>query len=118
MMKRHCEVGSNILRKAGLPFVIAEVALQHHERLDGSGNPLGLRGDQISLAARIIAVADDVEAMMNHRPYRPALGVDAALSEIAQGRGTAFDENVVDACLNVFRAGFTVASSSPQLGGP
>jgi len=77
--------------------------LQHHERLDGSGYPRGLRGEEIMLEARILMVADIVEAISSHRPYRPALGVDKALEEIAQGRGTIYDADVVDVCLRLFR---------------
>jgi HD-GYP domain-containing protein (c-di-GMP phosphodiesterase class II) len=77
--------------------------LQHHERLDGSGYPSGLKGAEISLEAKIIAVADVVEAMSSHRPYRPALGVDKALEEISQNKGKLYDADVVDACLNVFK---------------
>ena len=79
--------------------------VQHHERLDGSGYPVGLRGEDISLGARIIAVADTVEAMSSHRPYRPALGVDAAIEEIVRQRGKLFDSAVVDACVALVRAG-------------
>lgn len=117
LVKQHCEVGANILAKAALPPVIAAVALQHHERMDGSGYPFGLRGDQIELPARIIAVADvaDVaEAMMNHRPYRPALGAAKALDEIERGKGTLFDTAVVDACCQLFEVGFEFAGPSPD----
>ena len=77
--------------------------LQHHERFDGSGYPSGLRGDQIHLEARILGVADVVEAMSSHRPYRAALGTERGLEEIFKGKGTLFDPSVVDACLHVFR---------------
>jgi putative nucleotidyltransferase with HDIG domain len=106
MIKRHCEVGAKILAKACLPEQIVQVALQHHERLDGSGYPFGLRGDQISVPARVVAVADVVEAMMHHRPYRPALGLSAALKVITRGSGTLFDPTVVAACVAQFEAGF------------
>jgi HD-GYP domain-containing protein (c-di-GMP phosphodiesterase class II) len=79
--------------------------LQHHERLDGSGYPDGLRDGQILLGARIIAVADTVEAMAAHRPYRPARGIDMALDEIRGGRGTRYDPEVVDACLRLSQEG-------------
>jgi HD-GYP domain-containing protein (c-di-GMP phosphodiesterase class II) len=95
IVKSHSLVGHEILSKASLPWPIAEVALQHHERLDGSGYPNGLHGDQIILPARIIAVADVVEAMTQHRPYRPGLGVDKALAEVTDGAGTRFDADVV-----------------------
>lgn len=90
-----------------LPWPIAEVALSHHERLDGSGYPNGLSGDEIVLPARIIAVADVVVAMSQHRPYRAALGLDAALDEVRQGAGTRYDSDVVEACVAVFTVGFT-----------
>ena len=106
LVKGHCEVGADILRRAVLPWPIAEVAAQHHERLDGSGYPLGLVGEEIILPARIAAVADVVEAMSHHRPHRAALGIDAALAEIRAGAGTAFDGDVVTACERVFAAGF------------
>jgi len=110
LIKRHCEVGANILQKASLPKVIVEVALQHHERLDGSGYPHGLSGDQIGMPARIVAVADVVEAMMHYRPYRQALGLEAALTEVTRGSGTLFDVNVVAACIAQFEAGFEFES--------
>jgi HD-GYP domain-containing protein (c-di-GMP phosphodiesterase class II) len=78
---------------------------QHHERLDGSGYPRGLRGGEILLEARILAVADTVEAMTSHRPYRPAVGLALALEEIEHGRGALYDPRVVDACLELFREG-------------
>ena len=85
---------------------VAEVILQHHERLDGSGYPNGLRGEELLLEARVLAVADVVEAMSSHRPYRPALGVEAALAEVSAGAGCLYDAQVVAACEKVFRAGF------------
>jgi len=82
--------------------------LQHHEKIDGTGYPQGLKGEDIILGARIITVADVVEAMAYHRPYRPALGLDKALEEITQNRGIKYDPDVVDACLKVFsNEGFT-----------
>jgi HD-GYP domain-containing protein (c-di-GMP phosphodiesterase class II) len=107
MIKRHSIVGSEILAKATLPWPVAEVALQHHERMDGSGYPSGLIGGQIILPARIVAVADVVEAMTHHRPYRPGLGHDRALTEITLGAGTLYDTEVVQACLAVFEEGFS-----------
>ena len=80
----------------------AEMVLQHHERMDGSGYPQGLKGDHILMGARIIAIADVVEAMSTNRPYRFALGLPAALQEIQQGRGTLYDAEAVDACLDLF----------------
>lgn len=102
MMRAHTAVGYDILTTAQLPWPIPEVARQHHERLDGSGYPQGLRGDDIVLPARIIAVADVVEAMAHHRPYRAAQGLDKALDEIARGAGSLYDSSVVEACLDVF----------------
>ena len=84
------------------PWPVAEAAWQHHERLDGSGYPRGLKGDAIILEARILAVADTLEAMASHRPYRPGLGIEAALTEIEMNRGTQYDAAVVDACLRLF----------------
>ncbi len=81
---------------------MAKAVLQHHERLDGSGYPYGIRGDEIMLEARILAVADVVEAMSSHRPYRAGLGLKQALDEVVRLRGTGFDKEVVDACLAVF----------------
>jgi HD-GYP domain-containing protein (c-di-GMP phosphodiesterase class II) len=107
LVKRHTIFGANVLTQASLPWPIAEIALQHHERLDGSGYPAGLRGDEIIMPARIVAVADVVEAMMMPRPYRAALGLDAALAEITAGSGTLYDAKVVKSCLAVFNAGFT-----------
>ena len=85
------------------PWPLAEIVYQHHERLDGSGYPRGLKGEEITIEARILAVADVVEAMASHRPYRPALGLDAALAEIEKHRGRLYDSGAVDACLRVFR---------------
>ena len=103
IVKTHAQSGHDILKDIHFPWPIAEVALQHHERLDGSGYPQGLKGEQIILEARILAVADVVESMGSHRPYRPARGLDAALEEIANGRGRLFDADAVDACLRLFR---------------
>jgi HD-GYP domain-containing protein (c-di-GMP phosphodiesterase class II) len=96
-------VGYDIVKDVAFPWPVADMILQHHERLDGSGYPAGLKGEQIILEARILAVADTVEAMNSHRPYRPALGIDAALAEIERCRGTSCDPAVVDACLRLFR---------------
>ena len=110
MIQRHTVVGAEILTEASLPWPIAEVALQHHERLDGSGYPYGLRGEEIILPARIIMVADVVEAMSQHRPYRPGLGLDRAFTEVTTGAGTFFDASVVAACLAVFEDGYMFES--------
>ncbi len=103
LIRVHPEAGASILRSIDLPWPLAGIVMQHHERMDGSGYPRGLEGTEILEEARIIAVADVVEAMASHRPYRPALGIDRALEEIRAGRGTKFDERVVDACLVVIR---------------
>ena len=103
LIQEHAQSGYGVLKDVKFPWQIAEVVLQHHERMDGSGYPRGLKGEAILLKARILAVADVVEAMSSHRPYRPALGIEAALAEIERGRGTLFDTNVVDACLRLFR---------------
>jgi PAS domain S-box-containing protein/putative nucleotidyltransferase with HDIG domain len=102
MMKSHPTVGYKILNKVDFIPVIVDMVYQHHERMDGSGYPLGISGDKILLESRIIAVADTIEAMASHRPYRPALGVAVALEEIKKQRGSAFDAKVVDACLKLF----------------
>ncbi len=103
LIKAHPQAGYDIVKGIEFPWPIADMVLQHHERLDGSGYPQGLKGDQILLGARIMAVADVLEAMASHRPYRPTLGIDVALAEIERGRGTAYDPAVADACLKLFR---------------
>jgi response regulator RpfG family c-di-GMP phosphodiesterase len=105
LIKEHSQAGYDILKGIEFPWPIATMVLQHHERLDGSGYPQGLKGEQILLGARIIAVADVVEAMASHRPYRAALGTDLALAEIERGRGTVYDPAVGNACLKLFREG-------------
>jgi HD-GYP domain-containing protein (c-di-GMP phosphodiesterase class II) len=105
LIKSHPEIGFEVLKNINFAWPVAEIVLQHHERLDGSGYPQGLRGGDILLEARILAVADVVEAMASHRPYRPAHGIDRALQEIAQNAGTLYDPAVVDACLQLFREG-------------
>jgi putative nucleotidyltransferase with HDIG domain len=103
MIKNHPEIGYNILKTVEFTPPIAEIVLQHHERLDGSGYPKGLKGEEILLEARIIAVADVVEAMASHRPYRPSRGADKALEEITQSSGISYDSDVVNACLKLFK---------------
>ncbi len=103
LIKEHARQGYEILKEVSFPWPVALVALQHHERLDGSGYPKGLKGDEIIFEARILAVADTVEAMSSHRPYRPGFGIEAALAEIEQHRGTQYDPQAVDACLRLFR---------------
>jgi len=106
LIKTHVQVAYDILRGIEFPWPVADIVLQHHERVDGSGYPNGLRGDEILLEARILAVSDVVEAMSGHRPYRPALGIAAALEEISGGSVTRYDEKVVKACCAVFEDGF------------
>ncbi|OIO71748.1 MAG: phosphohydrolase [Zetaproteobacteria bacterium CG_4_9_14_3_um_filter_49_83] len=103
LVQEHTTVGYNILKVVAFPWPVAQIAYQHHERMDGSGYPQGLKGDEISLEARIVAVADVVEAMLSHRPYREAQAVEVALEEIKQRRGTLYDPLVVDACLSLFQ---------------
>jgi putative two-component system response regulator len=102
LIQGHTEIGYDILAGIDFPWPVAELARQHHERLDGKGYPRGLVGDQILPAARVIAVADVVESMASHRPYRPSLGPAKAIEEIQQGRGTRYDPAVVDACVRLF----------------
>lgn len=109
VIKMHPEVGHAIVRDIQFPWPVAEMILQHHERLDGSGYPQGLRGEQLLLEARILAVADTVEAMASHRPYRPGLGIEAALDEIRKDSGRVYDPAAVQACLAVFERGFAFA---------
>lgn len=103
MIQAHPRLGYEILRTIDFPWPVAKIVLQHHERLDGSGYPSGLSGEDIIIEARILAVADVVDAMASHRPYRPALGVKKALDEISENRGVLYDSQVVDACLMLFR---------------
>jgi len=107
LVKLHPQVAFDILAPIDFGHATAEVILQHHERLDGSGYPNGLRGDEIRLEARVLAVADVVEAMSSHRPYRAALGVEAALDELRANAGRLYDPDVAAACEQVFAAGFT-----------
>jgi HD-GYP domain-containing protein (c-di-GMP phosphodiesterase class II) len=102
LIKVHPQAGYEILKDIAFPWPIAQMVLQHHERLDGSGYPQGLKAEAILLGARILSVADVVEAMSSHRPYRPGLGIEVALAEITKLRGTQYDPKVVDACLAVF----------------
>ncbi len=105
LIKNHPQVGYNILKQIDFPWPIAEMVLQHHERMNGSGYPLGLSGEEILLTSRILGVADVVEAMVSHRPYRTAHTLDEAMSEIAVNRGTLYDSRVVDACVNILEHG-------------
>jgi len=103
LIKQHPRAGYEILKEVDFPWPIAQFVLQHHERVDGTGYPQGLKGDDILLEARIIAVADVIEAMASHRPYRAGLRIEAALAEISSKRGTLYDPAVVDAAILLFR---------------
>lgn len=103
LIKRHSITGYDILKSINFPWPIAQIVLQHHERLDGGGYPHGLKDSEILLEAKILAVADVVESMVSHRPYRAGLGIDAALEEITRHRTVLYDPGVVDACLKLFR---------------
>jgi len=108
LVRTHPSVGSSILKEIEFPWPISDIVLQHHGRLDGSGYPYGIDGGKMSTEAKIIAVADVVEAMVSHRPYRSALGLDKAIEEISNNKGTLYDAEVVDACLSLFTEdGFT-----------
>lgn len=103
LIRTHPEAGYEIVKDIEFPWPVSEVILQHHERMDGSGYPRGLQGEAILMEARIMAVADVVEAMASHRPYRPALGIEIALEEIEQNMGILYDPTVAEACLRLFR---------------
>jgi putative nucleotidyltransferase with HDIG domain len=103
LIKDHSQVGHDILKSIEFPWPVARIVLQHHERLNGSGYPQGLKGDEIILGARIIGVADIIDAMSSHRPYRPAWGIDKVLEEITQNKGILYDPEVVDACIKLFK---------------
>jgi len=103
LIKNHSQTGNDILKSIDFPYPVAKIVLQHHERIDGSGYPNNLRGDEIILEAKIIGVADVVENISSHRPYRPALGIDMALKEISQHKGVLYDPEIVDACLSLFK---------------
>lgn len=113
-IKTHPDGGFEILKDAVFPWPVARMVHEHHERIDGSGYPRGLKHEEITLEARIIAVADTVEAMTSFRPYRPALGINAAVEEIRRGRGTLYDPEVVDSCIRVLeRSGFKFWDEPP-----
>ncbi len=103
LIKNHSQLGFDILKSIDFSYPVAQIVLQHHERLDGSGYPQGLEGNNILLEAKILGVADVVEAMSSHRPYRPALGIDLTLKEISQNRGILYDSEVVEVCLRLFK---------------
>ena len=107
-LKIHCRKGYEILNPVDFPWPVAEIALQHHEHLDGSGYPQGLRGEDILLEARIVCVADVVESLTAHRPYRPAHAVGEALSSISRQSGKWYDQRVVDACTRLFGTGYSI----------
>jgi PAS domain S-box-containing protein len=102
LIKAHAQAGYDILKDIEFPWPVAEIILQHHEKLNGSGYPQGLKGDEILLDARIVSVADKVEAMASHRPYRPSLGLEEALADIYENRGTLYDADAVDVCMKLF----------------
>lgn len=109
IIRTHPQVGSDILKSVDFEWPISRIVLQHHERMDGSGYPDGLRGEEILPEARILCVADVVDAMSSHRPYRPSLGIESALEEIETNRGSLYDAEAVDACVILFREkGFTL----------
>jgi len=103
LIKEHSLIGYELLKDVESPWPLAQIVYQHHERMDGSGYPRNLKGDEIIIEARIMAVADVVEAMASHRPYRPSLGIDTALAEIEKNKGICYDNTVADACLRLFR---------------
>jgi HD-GYP domain-containing protein (c-di-GMP phosphodiesterase class II) len=103
IIKKHPEAGYEVLKTIDFPWPLADIILQHHERLDGSGYPYGLKGDGIYLESRIISVADVVEAITFERPYRPAMGIDRALAEIEDKKGKLYDPEIVDICVDLFR---------------
>jgi PAS domain S-box-containing protein/putative nucleotidyltransferase with HDIG domain len=103
LIRTHAQAGHDIMKDVEFPWPVARIILEHHERMDGSGYPNGLSNNDILQEARIIAVADVVDAMASHRPYRPALGLNAALEEIENNKGKLYDSDVVDACLMLFR---------------
>jgi HD-GYP domain-containing protein (c-di-GMP phosphodiesterase class II) len=102
MLQNHVQAGYDMVKHIHFPWNIAQGILQHHERLDGSGYPNGIKGDAISLEAKMIAVADTVEAMSSDRPYRKGKGIPVALKEVAMGSGKLYDSEIVAVCLKVF----------------
>jgi putative nucleotidyltransferase with HDIG domain len=116
IIKTHCRVAYDILKTIKFPYPVAKIILQHHERMNGSGYPQGLKGDKILMEARIIGTADVIDAMASHRPYRPALSVDVAIEEIVKYRGILYDSTVVDTCLKMYKttgnAAFVQAENS------
>jgi response regulator RpfG family c-di-GMP phosphodiesterase len=105
IIKNHPQYGYDILKRIDFPWPLATIVLQHHERMDGSGYPQGLKGDEIVLEARILAVSDVLETMVSHRPYRPSLGINQAILELRQNRGILYDGDVVDNCIEMIASG-------------
>jgi HD-GYP domain-containing protein (c-di-GMP phosphodiesterase class II) len=118
IIKTHPEVGAEILGSVRLPWPLDRIVFQHHERLNGSGYPKGLRGDAIMVEARVLAVADVVEAMFSHRPYRPSLGIERALHEVRSKAGSLYDSQVVEACCALFDEGFVFLPEAPSFSPP
>jgi HD-GYP domain-containing protein (c-di-GMP phosphodiesterase class II) len=114
LIKAHPMVAYDILKEIRFPWRVADIVLQHHERLDGSGYPAGLEGGVILLEARILAVADVVEALVSHRPYRAAVAIDEVMRYITENRATLFDPQVVKSCARVFEAGFEFEEVEPH----
>lgn len=103
IIKTHVKCGYDVLKKVELPWPVAEVVYQHHERIDGSGYPRGLKGNEMKVESKIMAIADVIEAMTSHRPYRPSLGLDIALEEIESNSGKTYDKKAAMAALDLFR---------------
>ena len=103
LIKQHSQTGYDMLKDVESPWPLAQIVHQHHERMNGTGYPKNLKGDEILLESRILAVADVVEAISSDRPYRPSLGIDFALDEIDKNKGVLYDDVVANACLNLFR---------------
>jgi len=103
LIKEHAQKGYEMLKGVESPWPLAEIIYQHHERMEGLGYPRNLKGEEILIETRILAMADVVEAMASHRPYRPGLGIDAALNEIEKNRGIIYDNAVANTCLRLFR---------------
>jgi len=103
LIKIHPEAGYNIVKDIDFPWPIGTMIVQHHERINGSGYPKGLKGEEILPETRVLSVADVVEAIASHRPYRPAYGIDIAIDEISQNKGILYDPETVDACLRLIK---------------
>ena len=115
IIREHPVAGYEIVRSIDFPWPVARVVLEHHEAWDGSGYPNGLSGEQICPEARIVAVADTVDAVCSHRPYRPALGLPAAMAILRQDRGSKYDVEVVDACIELLeRHGYPIGAVEPE----